>query len=167
MEQSPSWESNWFSASQEIPRSLWNMQVHCRIHKFPPPVPILSQLDPIHTPISHFLKIHLNIILPSMPRSPKVVYLTRNYFYLYRMIKIYFLKILYHSHSQILKFLQQLNSSKWDSNWYEIFTRNKRWSNMKMLGTPYVEHTVYADVFLIFLNPYNQMQGYHNLYLSH
>ena len=31
----------------------------------------LRQLDPVHTPTSYFLKIHLNIILPSMPVSPK------------------------------------------------------------------------------------------------
>ena len=71
MEQSPSWEANWFAASQVIPRILWNPKVHYRIHNCPSPVPILSQLDPVHTPTSHFLKIHLNIIIPSEPGSPQ------------------------------------------------------------------------------------------------
>ena len=71
MVQSPSWEANWFAASQEIPRISRNPKVHYRTHKRPPPVSIPGQPNPVHIPTSHILEIHPNIIHPSTPRYPQ------------------------------------------------------------------------------------------------
>ena len=71
MVQGPSWEANWFAASQEIPLISRNPKVHYRTHKRPPPVPILGQPNPVHIPTSHLLEIHPDINHPSTPRSPQ------------------------------------------------------------------------------------------------
>jgi len=71
MVQSPSWEANWFAASQEIPRISRKPKVHYRTRKRPPPVSILGQPNPVPIPTSHLLEIRPNIIHPSTPRSPQ------------------------------------------------------------------------------------------------
>jgi hypothetical protein len=69
MAQSPSWEANPLSASQEIPRSV-EPKDSLPLSQMPATW-ALSQLDIVYASTSHFLKIHLNIILPSTPGSSK------------------------------------------------------------------------------------------------
>jgi len=50
VEQTPSWETNSSSTSQEISRILCNTKVHCHTNNSPPPLPILSQVNPVQDP---------------------------------------------------------------------------------------------------------------------
>ena len=74
MEQSPSWEANGSAASQEIPRIFGTRRfiavlTSARHHPYPEPTPSSHHNPP------NFLKIHLNIILPSTSGSPQWQYL--------------------------------------------------------------------------------------------
>jgi hypothetical protein len=61
-ELSPSWEAANCAATEELPSILWNPKVHHRVHKSPPLVPILNQMDPVHTFPSYLSKIYFNIV---------------------------------------------------------------------------------------------------------
>jgi hypothetical protein len=60
-----SWKVNGPSASQEIPRLLWTLKLHCLFHKIPSLVYILSWLNPIH--------IFILILFSYLHIGPKVV----------------------------------------------------------------------------------------------
>jgi hypothetical protein len=72
VEQSPSWETNSYSAGLEIPSLLRDPKVHYRVHNSPPLGLILSQLNPVYS-THYFFKNHVYIILPSMSWSPKYI----------------------------------------------------------------------------------------------
>jgi hypothetical protein len=55
---------------QELPRILWNPMVHYRVHKSPPMVSVLRQINPVDTTPSYLissliLSTHLRLGLPS------------------------------------------------------------------------------------------------------
>jgi hypothetical protein len=80
MELSLSWREAKSAATQEFPSILWNPKVHMS----PPLVPILSQINPIHTIHYYLSKIHFNITL-----SEPALYALRK-FHVPNLISIFF-----------------------------------------------------------------------------
>jgi hypothetical protein len=69
------------SASQEIPYLLVNPKIHYRVHNSPPTFPVLSQMNPVHTLQTYFLKIRYNIVLPAAPKWSLTLRLPINILY--------------------------------------------------------------------------------------
>ena len=71
--------ANTHYVSQEIYLISKNMNIHHHLHKRPRLHSLLSQINPVPTP--HFLKIHLNNILPRYSKQfPTSSYLDYTYF---------------------------------------------------------------------------------------
>jgi hypothetical protein len=66
MGHSPPSEADSRSGGQDIPHLFWNTKVYYRVHKSPPLIPLLSQMNPVHNLTLSFFNIHFNIILPAL-----------------------------------------------------------------------------------------------------
>jgi len=71
MEQSPSSKADSYLDSQQVLRHLWNAKFHYRVHKSPPFILVLIQMNPVHKFPPYFPKILSNIIFPSTPLYPE------------------------------------------------------------------------------------------------
>jgi len=60
----PSWNENSSLASNQIPRILWNTNVHNRVHNSPQLVPVSTHVNQAHALPFQYLQTHFNIIAP-------------------------------------------------------------------------------------------------------
>jgi hypothetical protein len=67
-----SWKHNSCSATLSVARNLCDPKFQFSVYKIPSPVPISSQISPLHALPFYFFNIYFNIILPSTPRSSKL-----------------------------------------------------------------------------------------------
>jgi hypothetical protein len=100
MEQSPSWEANSHSTSEEILRLLWNRRLIAMFTRACHWFPFWTRFGPVFTP--YFSKICCNIILPSRSRSsewsPSFVFSHKNLVCICRVSHACYMPRLSHLH---------------------------------------------------------------------
>jgi hypothetical protein len=73
MELSHSWEAASHAAAQEFPNILWNLEVHYRVHKSRPLVPILSETNPVNIKHGNYLRpILILLVICFLPAFPPI-----------------------------------------------------------------------------------------------
>jgi hypothetical protein len=65
MELGPSREAASCATTQELPSILWNQKLHYRVRKSLQIVPVLSQINSVHTTPSYLSEIQLRLVLLS------------------------------------------------------------------------------------------------------
>ena len=60
---------NKLEAKQQIPRTLWNQNVHCRVQNSSIPITVFSQINPVDIQLPNTYKTHFNTFLPSTNSS--------------------------------------------------------------------------------------------------
>jgi hypothetical protein len=94
---------------QEMPRLLWNLNIHCCVHNSPTLDPILSHLNPVHTLISYFWRIHFNINLSFTLR-----------FYKFLPIWFFVFNCVYNFIYPCVLHVLPISSLIWSPKWYLV-----------------------------------------------
>jgi hypothetical protein len=76
MQLNTSWEAASCAAAQEFSRNLWNLKVYYLVQEGHPLIPILSQINPVHTIPFHLPNIYFNIMQPTALSLPNGLFLS-------------------------------------------------------------------------------------------
>lgn len=87
------WEAYNCSTTQETPSIIWIQEVYCHVQKSLQALPILNQMNPVHSLPSYFLKFHFNSILEgrcSLQMQESRFCVSGTYGYMFQNLKVWF-----------------------------------------------------------------------------